>query len=91
MSQPIGIAAKSQSYFENTNTIFDQTINNWQPMEFDANHEQKKNYTFNDKLKQDDTKDFVLALKKEIKEHTERGHWTIVLRNDVGPEFCDDN
>ena len=42
-------------------------------------------------LKQDDIKDLFLAMKKEINKHTERGHWNIVLYNDVGPEFCDRN
>ena len=91
MYRPIGLAAKAHAYFENANTLFDQTVNNWQPMSFAADQEQNENYAFENMLKQDDVKDFVLAMKKEIKEHTERGHWTIVLRNDVGPEFCDDN
>ena len=34
---------------------------------------------------------FFLAMKKEIKDQNEHGHWTIVRRDDVGPECCDKN
>ena len=37
VSRPFGLSAKAHTYFEKANTIFDQTINNWQSMTFDAN------------------------------------------------------
>ena len=87
----IGPASKAHTYIENANMLFDHTTNNWQPMAFASNQEQNENYTFNDILKHNEIKDFVLAMKKEIKENTGRGHWNIVYRDDVGPYFNDNN
>ena len=63
VSRPIGLAAKAHAYFENSNTIFDQTVNNWQPMAFADNQEQNENYTFNNMLMQDYIEDFLLSMK----------------------------
>ena len=42
VSRPIGLAPKAHVYFENVNTIFGQTVNNWKPMPFTANQDQNK-------------------------------------------------
>ena len=60
-------------------------------MAFASNQEQNENYTFNDILKHNEIKDFVLAMKNKIKENTGHGHWNIVRRSDVSPGFCDNN
>ena len=67
MYLPISLAAKAHTYFDNSNTMFDHTINNSQPMAFAANQDQKINHMLNDMLKQDDIKYFVLAMKVKLR------------------------
>mmetsp|Transcript_14797 Transcript_14797/g.21891 ORF Transcript_14797/g.21891 Transcript_14797/m.21891 type:complete len:426 (-) Transcript_14797:484-1761(-) len=52
-------------------------------MAFAANQQQNETYIFNDMMKQDDRKDFILAMLDEIKVHEDRDHWTLMKRVDV--------
>eukprot|EP00957_Ditylum_brightwellii_P010828 820595-Ditylum_brightwellii.AAC.1 len=52
-------------------------------MTFAANQQQNETYTFNDMTKQDDRKDFILAMLDEINVHEDRDHWTLMKRVDV--------
>ena len=52
-------------------------------MAFAVNQQQNETYTFNDMMKQDDRKDFILAMLDEIKVHEDRDYWTLMKRVDV--------
>eukprot|EP00957_Ditylum_brightwellii_P174227 13264896-Ditylum_brightwellii.AAC.1 len=49
-------------------------------MAFAANQQQNETYTFNDMVKQDDRKDFIMAMLDEIKTHEDREHWALMKR-----------
>eukprot|EP00957_Ditylum_brightwellii_P200312 15271358-Ditylum_brightwellii.AAC.1 len=63
--------------------LYDETINEFNPMAFAANQQQNKTYTFKDMLKQDGVKNFVMAMLHEIQVHEDQGHWTLMKRGDV--------
>eukprot|EP00957_Ditylum_brightwellii_P157608 11995942-Ditylum_brightwellii.AAC.1 len=52
-------------------------------MEFAANQQQSKTYTYKDMLKQPDCKEFFAAMLDEIAVHEERNCWSLVKRVDV--------
>eukprot|EP00957_Ditylum_brightwellii_P160675 12232324-Ditylum_brightwellii.AAC.1 len=52
-------------------------------MAFAANQQQNETYTFNDMMKQDDRKDFIMDMLDEIKVHEDREHWMMTKRAEV--------
>jgi len=74
---------KSVHYISNASTLFDETINVLHPMVFAANQEQNEVFTFRDMMKQDDNESFIMAMVKEINDHEERGHWTLMRKDEV--------
>ena len=50
---------------------------------FSVSKEANKSYKFEEMLHQDDRNQFVKATTKEIRDHTKRKHWEIVLRSQM--------
>eukprot|EP00957_Ditylum_brightwellii_P131579 10034649-Ditylum_brightwellii.AAC.1 len=52
-------------------------------MAFVANQQQNETYTYNGMMKQNDRKDFIMAMLYEIKVHKVREHWMLMKRAEV--------
>jgi len=50
-------------------------------MAFMAGKENNETFTFREMLKQEDSADFIEAMKKEVNDHESRGHWEVVPRS----------
>ena len=68
---------------EELNLLFDGTINKVFEFAFAANQQQNETYTFKDAMLQDDIGDFIKAMVKEISDHEENNHWTMIPRSDM--------
>jgi hypothetical protein len=66
-----------------TSRLMDNTFNHFPLFAFAAQAEQNEVYTFKEAMKQDDAKDFIQAMTKEIDDHESRNHWTMMLRSDM--------
>eukprot|EP00957_Ditylum_brightwellii_P042893 3247107-Ditylum_brightwellii.AAC.1 len=51
---------------EVANTLYDEVLNGMHPIAFAGNQQQNETYTFNDMMKQDDDKEFIAAMFKEV-------------------------
>ena len=58
--------------------LIDGTNNKIFEFAFAANQQQNETYTFKDAIKKDDSDDFIKAMVKEIKDHEENNHWTMI-------------
>ena len=66
------------------NLLFDGTINKVFEFAFAANEQQNETYTFKDAMLQDDSSDFIKAsMIKEISDHEDNRHWTMIPRSDM--------
>ena len=65
------------------NANFDQSLNQIHHMVLAAGKSFNEVYTFREMLKQEDKKDFVEAMVKEIEDHEKRNHWEVVKRSSV--------
>eukprot|EP00957_Ditylum_brightwellii_P185583 14129559-Ditylum_brightwellii.AAC.1 len=52
-------------------------------MAFATNQQQNKMYTFSNMLKQNDKKDFIMAMLDKVNVYEERNYWTLIKRDDV--------
>jgi len=68
---------------EEVNRLFDGTINKVFEFVFAANQQQNETYTFKDAMLQDDSDAFIKAMVKEISDHEENNHWTMIPRSDM--------
>eukprot|EP00957_Ditylum_brightwellii_P204233 15338267-Ditylum_brightwellii.AAC.1 len=64
---PTTLHQRAIYHAEVVHTLYDETINHFSPMAVAANQQQNETYTFNDMMKQDNRKDFILAMLDEIK------------------------
>ena len=69
--------------FEEANENFDSTCNGILHHVFSAAKEANESYTFKEMAAQDDSDMFVLAMEREIKDHTARNHWQVILRSEM--------
>eukprot|EP00957_Ditylum_brightwellii_P023323 1760911-Ditylum_brightwellii.AAC.1 len=76
---------------EITNTLYDKILNDMHPMAFAANQQQNEIYTFKDMMIQDDAKDVIAAMLKEVEVYKNRNHWTCMLKSDVPKVKLDKN
>eukprot|EP00957_Ditylum_brightwellii_P074030 5625302-Ditylum_brightwellii.AAC.1 len=76
---------------EVANTLYDETLNGMHTITFAANQQQNETYTFKDILRQDDAKEFIAAMFKEVEVHENRNHWTCMLNCDVPTDKLDKN
>lgn len=69
--------------FDEANELIDGTLNEMHLFAFAAKTGSNETYTFRQVLNQPDLPDFITAMEKEIRDHEERGHWTIVERSSI--------
>ena len=65
----------------------DGTVNDWQPFAYMAETQQNGTYTLKEMLKQSDRRDFAKAMEKEIQDHMDNGHWTMLPRAKMKPRM----
>eukprot|EP00957_Ditylum_brightwellii_P155848 11864136-Ditylum_brightwellii.AAC.1 len=63
--------------------LWDEIINENSPMASADNQQQNKMYTFSEMMKQEDRKEFILAMLNEIKIHKDCEHWPLRKSSDV--------
>ena len=66
--------------FEEANEHYDGTVNEMHLFSYLTDVSTNEVFTLRQAMKEDDRMDFVAAMEKEIRDHEERGHWTIVDR-----------
>lgn len=72
--------------FHEVNELYDGTCNQIHFMAFSTLSDavaSNEVFTYAQAMKQDDVDDFVEAMKKEIQDHTDRGHWVLVPRSNM--------
>ncbi len=70
--------------FHEANELYDGTLNSVHLLSF-VTEDLSSNevFTFHQAMKEHDVLDFIEAMKKELKDHTEREHWEVVPRSDM--------
>lgn len=63
---------------------FDGTLNSIQPLAYVANQGTNDVFTFREAMQQEDRAEFIKAMVQEIQDHTERGHWCLRRRCELG-------
>jgi hypothetical protein len=63
--------------------LIDNTFNSIPIFSLAAHMEQNEVYTYKEAMKQEDAKDFIKAMLKEIEDHESRGHWTMMKRSNM--------
>ena len=69
--------------FEEVNGNFDDTCSGILHHVLSVSKEANESYTFKEMSRQDDCDEFVIAMKKEIDDHTRRNHWEVILRSEM--------
>ena len=64
--------------FEEANEHYDGTVNEMHLFSYLTDVSTNEVFTLRQAMKEDDRMDFVAAMENEIKDHEQRGHWTIV-------------
>jgi hypothetical protein len=67
--------------FHEVNELYDGTLNNVHHFLYSTEISSNECFTFQQAMKQDDKMNFVQAMEKEITDHEERSHWSIVTRS----------
>ena len=67
--------------FHEVNELYDGTLNNVHHFLYSTELSSNECFTFQQAMKQDDKMNFVEAMEKEISDHEERSHWSIVTRS----------
>ena len=68
---------------EQANKLFDSTINIHHHMAFTT--DVQNDFTYKEMLQQSDKIDFFRAMEKEVKDHEDRNHWSLVERSTLPP------
>ena len=73
-------ATRMINQLERDESSYDGSANLVHPFAFTTGIPYNETYTLKEILQQDDKADFVAAMKKEIKAHEPRDHWTLMRR-----------
>ena len=82
MAQPQLLVTKAVLHTEAINRHFDGTVNKVHHYVL-ATSCDNDTYTLKEMLQQDDCAEFITAMVKEITDHEERGHWTVLPRSAI--------
>ena len=78
--KPKAMLTRISYYAYNVHYLFDETPNNVKHFFF-ADSTTNDTYTLSNIFKQDDVKDFVETMAKEVQDHKNREHWELFARN----------
>ena len=67
--------------FHEVNELYDGTLDEVHHLLYTTNISSNESFTFRNAMKQDDKLDFVDAMEKEVSDHKQGGHWSIVHRD----------
>jgi len=68
---------------DEANELIDGSLNEMNCFAFATKSGSNETYTFRQVQKQPDIEDFITAMEKEIADHEQRGHWTMVKRSSI--------
>ena len=74
--------SKSIDSYHRANSLYDGTINCFSTVTMSAAASNEV-FTYKEALKQDDFREFIKAMVKEIRDHEMREHWTLIQRDDM--------
>ena len=80
---PSTMAQKVVLHAEKFTSNFDGTLNSFHHAALMAAPGDNDTYTFKNMLQEDDKNEFISAMMKEIKDHEDRNHWDVMLRDDL--------
>lgn len=80
---PVTIFQASVNAYHRANLLVDSTINSLNPFAFTTLHENNEVFTFKEAMNQTDSSEFVKAMVKEVQDHEERSHWTLLPRSEM--------
>jgi len=63
--------------------LVDKSFNSFPLFALAAEAEQNEVFTYKEAMKQDDNRDFIKAMIKEINDHEQRNHWTMIPRSSL--------
>ena len=78
------ILSKTVDSYHRANSLYDGTINAFSTMTLSAVASNEV-FTYKNAMKEEDYREFVKAMMKEITEHEEREHWTMIERRELPP------
>jgi hypothetical protein len=82
--QPLTYQATEMHNLEMAQLNEDATFNYLHPLSFAMKTGMNETYTFHQAMKEDDSRDFVEAMIKELDDHHTRGHWKLINRSKIG-------
>ena len=77
------LTEQAMNRFHEVNELYDGKINKIHHLFYLTNKTTIETFTFCEAMKQDDRRSFVNAMKKEIRDHVERGQGTVVHHNNI--------
>lgn len=83
MTQPVSILDKVVLHTQAINTQFDGTINALHHAALTTAEVHNDIFTLREILKQDDRMEFIEAMQKEVQDHVDRKHWTMISRSAI--------
>jgi hypothetical protein len=85
ITTPVDSVHRAVLHSQKVNTHFDGTLNMIHHAALTVAAGDNDTYTLRDMLKQEDKRDFVAAMAKEVKDHESRNHWTVLPRSVIPP------
>ena len=78
------ILSKTVDSYHRVNSLYDRTINAVSTMTLSAVASNEV-FTYKNAMKEEDYREFVKAMMREITEHEEQEHWTMIERRKLPP------